>query len=85
MKRAPIFLAPGEGRDDPMGRIRALFKADRDETAGRYSISEWWLEPRTNRSDARAGVLNLSCPGGFEEDMPGIVEWFEQHPPGRAG
>ena len=30
-----------------MGRMRAIFKADQDETAGRYSISEWWLEPRT--------------------------------------
>lgn len=30
-----------------MGRISALFKADGDETAHRYSVSEWWLEPRT--------------------------------------
>ena len=30
-----------------MGPMRAVFKADRDETAGRYSVSEWWLEPRT--------------------------------------
>ncbi|MEZ4300588.1 MAG: cupin domain-containing protein [Polyangiaceae bacterium] len=28
-----------------MGRIAALFKADRAETAFRYSVSEWWLEP----------------------------------------
>ena len=130
-ERAPIILAPGEGRDYPMGRIRALFKADREETAGRYSISEWWLEPRTkgpgphshpeddvffviegtmsflvgerwvdaprgsfvlapggvthdfeNRSGTRAGVLNLSCPGGFEADMPGIAQWFGNNPPG---
>ncbi len=27
--------------------MRAIFKADREETAGRYSISEWWLEPHT--------------------------------------
>jgi len=37
-----------------------------------------------NRSDARAGVLNLSFPGGFERNMPMIVDWFAQHPPGRA-
>ncbi|HWA36367.1 MAG TPA: cupin domain-containing protein [Burkholderiales bacterium] len=129
--RAPIFLPPGEGRDYPMGRIRALFKADRDETAGLYSISEWWLEPRTkgpgahshaeddvfyviegtmsfllgerwveapagsfvlapggvthdfeNRGPVRAGALNLSCPGGFEKDMPEIAAWFGEHPPG---
>jgi mannose-6-phosphate isomerase-like protein (cupin superfamily) len=30
-----------------MGRIRALFKADGDETKAQYSISEWWLEPHT--------------------------------------
>jgi len=30
-----------------MGRMRAVFKDDTDETASRYSVSEWWLEPRT--------------------------------------
>jgi len=30
-----------------MGRMRAIFKADSDESAGRYSVSEWWLEPRS--------------------------------------
>lgn len=38
-----------------------------------------------NRSEARAGVLNFSVPGNFEEDMPAIVEWFTEHPPGYAG
>ena len=27
--------------------MTAVFKADRSETAGNYSVSEWWLEPRT--------------------------------------
>jgi quercetin dioxygenase-like cupin family protein len=45
--RNAILLAPGTGRAYPMGRIAALFKADGDETANRYSISEWWLEPHT--------------------------------------
>lgn len=27
--------------------MRAVFKADGAETAGRYDISEWWLEPHT--------------------------------------
>jgi len=35
-------------------------------------------------SEARAGVLNLSIPGNFEQHMPGIVEWFAEHPPGHA-
>jgi len=43
--RSPIVLAPGEGRRYAMGSIFALFKADDNETAGHYSISEWWLEP----------------------------------------
>ena len=116
-----------------MGRISAIFKADGDETANRYSISEWWLEPHTkgpgphahpeddvffvlegtmsffidgrwidapkgsfvlvpggsthdfeNRSSARAGALNISVPGGFEQEMPGISQWFIEHPPGHA-
>lgn len=129
--RTPILLAPSEGRAWPMGRIAAVFKADGDETANRYSISEWWLDAHTagpgahahehedcvffviegtmsirlgdawhdaprgsfalapagtvhdfeNRSDARAGVLNLSFPGGFEPHMPGIAEWYAEHPP----
>jgi mannose-6-phosphate isomerase-like protein (cupin superfamily) len=45
--RKPIVLKPGEGRSYPMGRISALFKADGDETAQGYSISEWWLELHT--------------------------------------
>jgi len=131
--RQPVVLGPGEGRAYPMGRIGAVFKADDDETAQRYSISEWWLEPHTqgpgahaheeddifyviegtmsvrigdawtdaprgsfvlvpggtthdfeNRSDARAGVLNLSIPGAFEPHMPGIAQWFAKNPPGNA-
>lgn len=117
-----------------MGRIAAVFKADGHETADRYSVSEWWLEPHTqgpgphshteddvfyvlegtmsffvagewldasrgcfvlvpggsthdfqNRGDVRAGILNLSIPGKFEEDMPAIAQWFAEHPPGYAG
>ena len=132
-ERKPLFLAPGEGRPYPMGRISALFKADGAETANAYSISEWWLEANTkgpgphsheeddvfyviegtmsflmgdrwvdaprgsfvlvpggtihdfeNRSDARAGALNISAPGDFEPHMEGISEWFLSNPPGNA-
>jgi quercetin dioxygenase-like cupin family protein len=132
-KREPLILPPGGGRSYPMGRISSTFKADCEETASRYSISEWWLEPHTqgpgahsheeddafyvlegtmsflvdqrwhdapqgsfvlvpggvthdfeNRSAKRAGVLNLSAPGGFEQEMPGIAQWFADHPPGDA-
>jgi hypothetical protein len=45
--RKAVVLAPGQGGAYPMGRISAVFKADEEETQSRYSISEWWLEPRT--------------------------------------
>jgi mannose-6-phosphate isomerase-like protein (cupin superfamily) len=125
--RRPVVLGPGEGRDYPMGRLSAVFKADGAETAGRYSISEWWLDPDTkgpgphshpeddvfyviagtmsvmvdhewteattgafilvpanvthdfeNRGSERAGMLNVSVPGDFEAQMPGIAKWFIQ-------
>jgi mannose-6-phosphate isomerase-like protein (cupin superfamily) len=132
--RKALILGPGEGRAYPMGRIGAVFKADGVETASRYSISEWWLEPHTqgpgahshpeddvfyviegtmsvligdnwthatkgsfvlvpggvthdfeNRSDERAGILNFSVPGAFEQDMPSIAQWFKENPPKHAG
>jgi mannose-6-phosphate isomerase-like protein (cupin superfamily) len=38
----------------PMGRIRAVFKADGAETGEGYSISEWWLEPHTKGPGAHS-------------------------------
>ena len=32
-----------------------------------------------NRTDARIGLLNFFIPGGFEEKMPAIVDWFERN------
>lgn len=37
-----------------------------------------------NRTTKKAGVLNFSVPGGFESSMPGIVDWFQKHPPTNA-
>jgi quercetin dioxygenase-like cupin family protein len=45
--RKTLVLRPDQGRKYYMGRMRAVFFADGAETNGRYSISEWWLEPRT--------------------------------------
>ncbi len=113
--------------------MHSVFKADADETDGRYNVSEWWLDPHTagpgahshdeddvfyvlegtmdflvddewisaprgtfvlvpggathdfrNSGDAPAGALNLGAPGGFEGQMPAIVEYFDEHPPGPA-
>lgn len=52
--RAPIILMPGQGRNYPMGRIGAVFKADGEETRQAYSISEWWLEAHTAGPGAHA-------------------------------
>lgn len=52
--RQPVILRPGQGRDYPMGAIFASFKADGAETAGRYSISEWWLDPFTTGPGAHS-------------------------------
>ena len=34
-----------------------------------------------NRSTARAGMLNVSVPGTFEQHMPAIAEWFRERSP----
>jgi quercetin dioxygenase-like cupin family protein len=127
--RKALIVRPDQGRRYGMGRMRALFLADGKETDDRYSISEWWLEPRTpgpgthsheddhifyvlagtlslfvdgewteaprgccavipggtahnfeNRSVQECGFLSINTPGGFEEDLPGMVKWFEQSP-----
>lgn len=33
-----------------------------------------------NKTKDRAGVLNIFIPGGFEEMMPKIVQWYEENP-----
>jgi len=37
-----------------------------------------------NRTPRRTGALNFSVPGGFEDDMPAIVEWFVTRPLGKT-
>jgi mannose-6-phosphate isomerase-like protein (cupin superfamily) len=33
-----------------------------------------------NRTGERAGMLNVSSPGDFEDNMPGIAQWFRDRP-----
>jgi hypothetical protein len=42
-----LLLKNGEGRVYNCGIMTAVFKADENETANKYSISEWWLEPNS--------------------------------------
>jgi mannose-6-phosphate isomerase-like protein (cupin superfamily) len=37
-----------------------------------------------NRGPERAGMLNVSAPGNFEEQMPAIAQWFRERPPDEA-
>ena len=37
-----------------------------------------------NRGSERAGMLNVSAPGNFEEAMPGIAQWFRERSPDDA-
>lgn len=53
-ERESIVLAPGEGREYDMGRIKAVFKADGEETNKSYTVSEWWLEPHTQGPGAHS-------------------------------
>jgi mannose-6-phosphate isomerase-like protein (cupin superfamily) len=53
-RRRAIVLAAGEGRKYEMGRMSAVFKADNAETARTYSVSEWWLDPKTKGPGAHA-------------------------------
>ncbi len=32
-----------------------------------------------NKTDQRTGILNFFIPGGFERNMPSIVQWFEEN------
>ena len=41
-----IYLPRESGRSYPMGGMQSVFKADGEETADTYSISEWWLDAR---------------------------------------
>jgi hypothetical protein len=32
-----------------------------------------------NRTATPAGLFNVFIPGGFEKNMPSIVQWFREH------
>jgi mannose-6-phosphate isomerase-like protein (cupin superfamily) len=53
-----IFLPPNEGRKYNIGTMKAVFKADEEETQERYSVSEWWLEPNSNGPGAHLHEAN---------------------------
>lgn len=46
--RDAIILKNGQGRIYKCGKMTAIFKADEEETAEKYSVSEWWLDPNAD-------------------------------------
>lgn len=43
-----LVLAPRKGRTYNCGAMTAIFKADENETDEKYSVSEWWLDPKSD-------------------------------------
>ena len=58
LPKGSIFLPPGEGRKYDMGSMKAVFKADEEETQVRYSVSEWWLEANSSGPGAHLHQAN---------------------------
>lgn len=57
-ERQPVILGPNQGRGYACGPMHALFKADGAETADRYSVSEWRLEPHAKGPGAHSHEEN---------------------------
>ena len=56
-----IFRQSGEGRNYKLRANESLdvtFKADGDEVANKYSITEWWMEPGAPAVDAHIHETN---------------------------
>lgn len=67
--------------------VMSVFVHDRwiDAPKGSFVLAPGGVEHDfENRSDSRAGVLNFSVPGNFENSMPEIVKWFKANPPENA-
>lgn len=89
--RRAIVLGPSEGRSYPCGDMHAEFKADGDETANTYSVSEWTLDPGcqgpgTHRHDANddtfyviEGTVTFLLD---DETLPAPAGTFVRVPPG---
>ncbi len=97
--RDAFVVGPEEGRVYDMGRMQAVFFADGEQTANRYSISEWSLEARTEGPGAHShpddhifyvleGTLSLVIDGSTAEARPGsyaVIPGGRQHTFHNAG
>lgn len=74
-----LLLKNGEGRNYNCGTMTAVFKADENETANKYSISEWWLEANSDGPGAHQHEENDEVFYGIEGTTSILVDdkWFE--------
>lgn len=81
-RRPPIVLAPAAGRTYRMPSMRAVFKADGAETADRYCVSEWWLDPRSTGPGAHSHESNDEIFYGIGGVMSVRVgeDWYDVEP-----
>lgn len=69
-----LYLKAGEGRTYTCGSMTAIFKADENETANKYSISEWWLEPNSDGPGAHQHEDNDEVFYGIEGTTSILVD-----------
>lgn len=74
-----LLLKNGEGRIYNCGTMTAVFKADENETADKYSISEWWLEANSDGPGAHQHEENDEVFYGIEGTTSILVDdkWLE--------
>ncbi|WP_273208553.1 cupin domain-containing protein [Runella zeae] len=74
-----ILLQAGEGRTYNCGTMTAVFKADENETANKYSISEWWLEPNSGGPGPHSHEDNDEVFYGIEGTTSILVgdKWYD--------
>src|SRR5690348_4935427 len=77
--RKPIVRLPGGGREYRMPAMRAVFHADGEETGDTYSVSEWWLEPKSDGPGAHSHESNDEIFRVVEGTMSVLVgdEWID--------
>jgi mannose-6-phosphate isomerase-like protein (cupin superfamily) len=74
-----LILPSGQGRVYKLGEMTAIFKADENETAEKYSVSEWWLEPNSDGPGAHQHEDNVEMFYVLEGTMSFLVgdKWVD--------
>jgi mannose-6-phosphate isomerase-like protein (cupin superfamily) len=75
----PIILRANEGRKYNCGPMKAIFKADEEETKAGYSVSEWWIDPHSDGPGAHLHEHNDEVFYVLEGNISILVgeEWID--------